>query len=488
MAIQVQLRSGTTPENNVFVGALAEVTVDTDQNTLRVHDGVTPGGVTLATNGYVNTAANNVPFIVNGSTSFTAISSGGNLRANVAGNTVAVISNVGLLVTGTIQATGGFVGLDATKIANGTSQMTINAAGGNILGVVGGVDIFTVSASGISVTGAVTSSGTISGQNIATSGNVAASGTVTSASTMSATGNIVGANFSTSGLITASGNIVGLNFSTAGLITATGNITGGNLRTTGIVTANSVTGNVLSVSGNIIGGQISTAGNVSGNYLLGNGALLTGLSNSFSRIFNGNSEINIGSANGNANISIGGSSNVVNISSTSLALTGIFAINAGSAETAIVNAGTNAVGNIGSASSYFNRIFATSTSALYADLAEMYQADGAYEPGTVVSFGGEFEITQSKVELDPRIAGVVSTNPSYIMNSILDGDNVIPVALTGKVPTKVQGPVQKGDMMVSAGNGAAKSHNNPPMGTVIGKALEDFLGNSGVINIVVGRL
>ncbi len=196
MAIQVQLRSGTTPENNVFVGALAEVTVDTDQNTLRVHDGVTPGGVTLATNGYVNTAANNVPFIVNGSTSFTAISSGGNLRANVAGNTVAVISNVGLLVTGTIQATGGFVGLDATKIANGTSQMTINAAGGNILGVVGGVDIFTVSASGISVTGAVTSSGTISGQNIATSGNVAASGTVTSASTMSATGNIVGANFS----------------------------------------------------------------------------------------------------------------------------------------------------------------------------------------------------------------------------------------------------------------------------------------------------
>lgn len=488
MAIQVQLRSGTTPENNVFVGALAEVTVDTDQNTLRVHDGVTPGGVTLATNGYVNTAANSIPFIVNGSTNLTAISSGGNLRANVAGNTIAVISNVGLVVTGTIQATGGFVGLDATKIANGTSQMTINAAGGNILGVVGGVDILTVAASGINVTGAITSTGILSGQNITTAGNVAASGSITSSTFISATGNVVGANISTGGLVTASGNIVGLNFSTAGLVTASGNITGGNIRTTGIVNANSVTGNVLSVTGNIIGGQVSTAGNVTGNYLLGNGALITGLSNSFSRIFNGTSEINIGSANGNANISIGASSNVVNISSTGLSLTGVFAINAGAEETAIVNAGTNAAGNIGSSSSYFNRIFATSTSALYADLAEMYQADAAYESGTVVSFGGELEITQSQNELDNRIAGVVSTNPSYIMNSILDGANVIPVALTGKVPTKVQGPVQKGDMMVSAGNGIAKAHANPPMGTVIGKALENFSGDSGVINIVVGRL
>ena len=74
------------------------------------------------------------------------------------------------------------------------------------------------------------------------------------------------------------------------------------------------------------------------------------------------------------------------------------------------------------------------------------------------------------------------------MNSTIEGEHVVPLALQGRVPTKVVGPVKKGAMMVSAGNGHAMACATPSIGTVIGKALEDFNGDSGVIEVVVGRL
>lgn len=148
----------------------------------------------------------------------------------------------------------------------------------------------------------------------------------------------------------------------------------------------------------------------------------------------------------------------------------------------------NATANIGSSSHYFNRLYAASTSAVYSDLAEMYQADAAYAPGTVLSFGGSNEVTQSCQDADTRVAGVVSTAPSYLMNSTLDGDNVVALALVGRVPTWVTGCVRKGDMMVSNGDGRARAESNPAMGTVIGKALADFDGDNGMIEIVIGRI
>jgi hypothetical protein len=146
------------------------------------------------------------------------------------------------------------------------------------------------------------------------------------------------------------------------------------------------------------------------------------------------------------------------------------------------------VGNIGSTSSYFNQVFATATTALYADLAEYYLADADYAPGTVVKFGGTAELTIADQDLDPMIAGVVSTNPAYAMNSGLMGDHVIAVALMGRTPCLVKGPVRRGQMMVSAGDGYARAELNPTMGTVIGKSLEDFDEESGEIEILVGRL
>ena len=129
----------------------------------------------------------------------------------------------------------------------------------------------------------------------------------------------------------------------------------------------------------------------------------------------------------------------------------------------------------------------TATSAQYADLAENYVGDAAIEPGTVVEFGGDKEVTACAHDMCTRVAGVVSTKPAYLMNSGLDAEHVVAVAFTGRVPCKVVGPVRKGDMLVSAGNGMARAEADPKVGSVIGKALENFDGAEGVIEVVVGR-
>ena len=151
---------------------------------------------------------------------------------------------------------------------------------------------------------------------------------------------------------------------------------------------------------------------------------------------------------------------------------------------------TDAVGNIGSSTNYFNTFFGLSTSAQYADVAEYYDSDAEYTPGTVLDFGGQQEVTINTVESSAKVAGVVSSNPALIMNAggTLDSEHSIALALTGRVPTNIIGPVNKGDMMIAAGNGRAMACSLPAIGTVIGKALEDFDGDLGVIEVVVGRL
>jgi len=153
----------------------------------------------------------------------------------------------------------------------------------------------------------------------------------------------------------------------------------------------------------------------------------------------------------------------------------------------LVNSGANGVGNIGSSTTYFNTVFAKATSAQYADLAEKYTADAEYAPGTVVVFGGTAEVTVDAIDGDRKVAGVVSTNPSYTMNSGLEAAHVATIALTGRVPCMVVGPVRKGDLMVAAGLGRARAEADPKVGSVIGKALEDFDGAEGTIEVVVGR-
>ena len=132
----------------------------------------------------------------------------------------------------------------------------------------------------------------------------------------------------------------------------------------------------------------------------------------------------------------------------------------------IINSGSNATGNIGSSSTRFNTVFATATSAQYADLAESYLADADYAPGTVVVYGGSSEVTKCMKDQATSVAGVVSTNPAYSMNAGLTGDHVAVVALSGRVPCRVMGPVIKGDVMVGTVDGRARAESNPSAGTI----------------------
>lgn len=146
--------------------------------------------------------------------------------------------------------------------------------------------------------------------------------------------------------------------------------------------------------------------------------------------------------------------------------------------TGLTNLNANGVGNLGSSTGYFNTVFATATTALYADVAERFAADTTYEPGTVVELGGTAEITRSQQELSDNVFGVISTRAAFTMNHGAGSDETHPpVAMTGRVPVRVTGVVRKGDRLVSAGNGLARAAR-PGEATafnVIGRALEDRL-------------
>jgi hypothetical protein len=265
------------------------------------------------------------------------------------------------------------------------------------------------------------------------------------------------------------GNVTAGNVLTGGLISATGNVTAGNLISLGAVSAT---------------GNLSAAGNVAGTFFLGNGALLTGLSLgvTVTKFTNGSSEGNAGTPGGNINFNVGGVANVMVLTTTGAVVSGV-------STPSITKTGTNAVGNIGSASSYFERVFATATTALYADVAERFEADELLQPGTVVELGGTKEITRAQQDLSEKVFGVISTKPAYTMNGAAGEDDTHPpVAMTGRVPVQVVGVIHKGDRLVSAGSGSARAAK-PGEATafnVIGRALVDKLTpEPGTIEAIV---
>jgi hypothetical protein len=153
-----------------------------------------------------------------------------------------------------------------------------------------------------------------------------------------------------------------------------------------------------------------------------------------------------------------------------------------------LNAG-NGVGNIGSSTNYFNRVFATATTALYADVAERFAADQEYLPGTVVELGGLAEITCSNTELSDNVFGVISTQAAYLMNGGAGSDATHPpVAMTGRVPVRVTGVVRKGDRLVSAGKGLARAAlvNEATAFNTVGRSLRDKMDDGeGTVEAIV---
>jgi hypothetical protein len=157
----------------------------------------------------------------------------------------------------------------------------------------------------------------------------------------------------------------------------------------------------------------------------------------------------------------------------------------------ITKSGTSGTGNIGQSGNRFGTVWATTinattNSATYADLAENYLADAEYEPGTVLKIGGSAEVTICNTYECEAVVGVVSTNPAYLMNSELFGG--VAIALKGRVPCKVKGPVRKGDILVSSDTvGYAETRRTSTVNplAVVGKSLENFDGDLGIIEILV---
>lgn len=195
-----------------------------------------------------------------------------------------------------------------------------------------------------------------------------------------------------------------------------------------------------------------------------------------------NIRVNVNNVPTNA-IQIDGSTGVVNIPSLNFSAFGNITVN-----NILAGAG-NALGNIGNSTGYFNTIFAQATSAQYADVAERFEADEIYLPGTVVELGGPAEITYSKHELSDKVFGVISTRAAYLMNSGAGDNNTHPpVAVTGRVPVRVIGPVSKGDRLVSAGNGLARAAQDgeATWSNSIGRALHDKTEHGeGMIEAIV---
>jgi hypothetical protein len=360
MSTQVQYRRGTEAQNNSFVGALAEITVDTTNKTLRVHDGATAGGSNIATVAYVdaqigNIQANAISF---GTTSMSIPSSGANLVANVAG-------------TVTMTVASGAVGIGTAPT---DAQLTV--AGNK------SASSWTTSGIALRLTGATYTDSSTATSGTAASNHINAIGLSTLAAT--------------------NGGVTTTN--AASLYIAGPPAAGSNMTITNPYALQIAAGNFV------------TAGNIL--------------------------------------------------------------------------ASSNNTSNIGSSSTKFSNIFGVTVNATYADLAEYYTSDEKYVSGTVVCFGGDKEITQSTQSHDPAIAGVISTNPAYLMN--VDLEDGQPVALQGRVPCRVKGIIRKGDRLVASDvSGVAQKLDMGQYqpGCIIGKALENHdSSDEGVIEVVVGRV
>lgn len=412
------------------------------------------------------------------------VNTGGLVSAtgNVIGGNIAsggIISAVGNISGSYFLGNGSqLTGIDATSIQNGTSNVRVVSSGGNVaVGVGGTSNVAVFATTGTYVTGEVSASGNITGGNLTAGGITLNANAITSnGSTLTIDPAPVGQNGAVviQGNLSVTGNVtyidattvttndlqinVANNAATASAANGAGIGVGPIAGEYASITYNS-TANIWSASNGLnVGGIISTTGNITGGNILGG-------------------------ANVNATTHTGSTVSVTgNITGGNLTVsTGTITVGN------ILNANANGVGNIGNSTTYFNTVFAKATSAQYADLAEKYEADADYEPGTVLSFGGAKEVTIATEAGSTRVAGVVSTNPSYRMNDGLEAEHTAMVALQGRVPTKVVGPVAKGDLMVAAGEGRAKADNGARAGAIIGKALENFDGDQGTIEVVVGR-
>jgi hypothetical protein len=452
--------------------------------------------------------------------------------ANVSvANDVVTVNSFGSFVAGAVEA--------ATVSATG------NITGGNVTGTNLTGTLLTATQTNITSVGTLSTlsvSGNITSGNLLTNGLISASGQITG-SQFNGSGaglaSIPGANVTgtvasatTAGTVTTAAQP---NITSVGTLTSlavTGNATAGNF----VGTLNGSGANVTSINAtNISSGTLAQARlanaslTVNGTTIaLGGSATITATATNALTIgtglsgtsYNGSTGVTITntgvtSIGAGTGISVNATTGAVTVTNTGVtsaaagtgvsvsAGTGAVTFSIGQAVAAsdsptfagislpsITKTGTSGVGNIGAAGSTFNTIFARATSALYADLAERYQADCDYPIGTVLVFGGDQEVTESTVSHDTAVAGVVSENPSYLMNAGLQTENSVSLALLGRVKCRVVGVIRSGELLVSSdipGVACRLESAKYLPGCVIGKAIESYNSTEpGIIEIAVG--
>ena len=447
---EVQFKTGTT-----FSGATGfSYTVES-------------GNVVLATttpSGNVSTGA----FVVKG---------GIGVAGNIVGNTI-ISENGYFWANGTVYSGTAFgLGADTAiqynneGLQDGAADFTYSRATGNV--VIGSTTSSTttdtgalVVKGGTAIQGSLYIAGEV-GTAIVTTGSIY-SGAITVTGNVNLLGSGVNTTAATAYLFdTASTIRIGANATTIHLGAAsTSSIRPTANLSTDLGTSNLYWNNLFANVTNTIGLQVGALGAaISGTTAITNTAIATSTSTGALVVSGG-----VGIA---GNIHVGGASNLAG----NVTVTGNILPGAGSTY------------SIGSPGNTFTTVYARATSAQYADLAEIYVPDRHYEPGTVVVFGGDREISETTADHDPRVAGVISTNPAYLMNSETEG---LPVALTGRVPCKVIGPISKGDVLVTSRLGGIAQRmlaDRYVPGCILGKSLQNVTNSEiTTIEIVVGKV
>ena len=398
----VQLRRGTSAEHSSFTGAAGEITVNTSNSTIHVHDGSTAGGTELAT------------------------------KSSVDGLTVNSISDVTITTpsSGQVLQYNGSAWVNATDEDNLSNNDTDDLAEGSTN------QYYTDARArgAISVTGS-------------------------------------GSYDSSTGVITVTGGVTSVNSLTGAVTIDTDDVAEGSTneyytdaRVDSRITANWLLDedNMATNSATKFPSQQSVKAYVD--------AEVAGVVDAAPGALDTLNEL-AAALGDDANFS----TTVTNSIATKLS-------KAGDTMSGDLNMGGNDITNAGT----FN---GTATSAQYADLAERYHSGMAIEAGSVVCFGGDHEIKTCDEQGCTAVAGVVSTAPAYMMNKDAGSDDTHPyVALAGRVPCKVTGSIKKGDLLMASSMAGHAMAGEFKGGAMIGKALENFDGESGVIEVLVNLM
>jgi hypothetical protein len=472
----VQRRRGTTAQHSSFTGLEGELSVDTTKDIVVVHDGSTAGGRAMLREDVDNLANDAI--------------SGDKVHGGTISGSVILDDGA----NATTQSAG-----NATTLLATTAFVTTAVAGENTLAEMGDVALSTPADAAL----LLYDTGSSTWRDAAMSGD---------------------ATISDTGAITVSGSATADAWSTARTLSFTGDVTGsgsvdgsGNVATALTIAADSVALGT-DTTGNYV---LSVADSGGGNITVTNGVAEGGAVtlNTAQDIATGDSPTFVGLTL-TGDLTVGGTTTTVNSTVVSIADAMIQLASGNSSATAayIGMQAERGSGSFGDPDAYFvweessdrwrattspdgtnhtdanmqcGTLNGTATAALYSDLAERYSSDAVYEAGTVVSFGGANEVTQSTEMYDTRVAGVVSTNPAHLMNAEAGTNETHPaIALSGRVPVKVMGTVRKGDLMVtSAQTGVAMAADERVTGAIIGKAIEAHTGEGiGVIEVLIAMM